>query len=76
MTANIGVSSGTVTYGSSIGGTGLISGGVSTALNKTGAGTLVLSAANDFTGNIAISGGTLSIGASNNLGNAANDLVL
>jgi autotransporter-associated beta strand protein len=70
--ANIGVSAGNVTYANTIGGTGAAGG----AINKTGAGTLTLSAVNNFTGNVNISGGTLSIGATNNLGNAANDVAL
>ncbi|WP_316231906.1 autotransporter domain-containing protein [Bradyrhizobium sp. SZCCHNR1051] len=74
--ANISVSGGTVTYGDSIGGTGLTTGGVNTALNKTGAGTLVLSATNTFTGNVNISAGTLSVGATANLGNVANDVII
>ena len=42
-------------------------------LNKTGAGTLVLgSTANDFTGNVTISGGTLLISSDGNLGNTSN----
>ncbi len=74
--ANIGVSGGTVTYGNTISGTGLITGGVNTALNKTGAGTLVLSATNDFTGNVNISAGTLSVAGTGNLGNLANDVII
>lgn len=76
VTANIGVSGGTVTYGDSIGGTGLTTGGVNTAINKTGIGTLVLSATNTFTGNVNISAGTLSVGATANLGNVANDVII
>ncbi len=76
VTANISVSGGTVTYGDSIGGTGLTTGGVNTAINKTGIGTLVLSAANTFTGNVNISAGTLSVGATANLGNVANDVII
>ena len=76
VTANIGVSGGSVTYGDSIGGTGLTTGGVNTAINKTGAGTLVLSATNTFTGNVNISAGTVSIGATANLGNVANDVII
>ena len=59
VTANIGVTAGTVTYANVIGGTGLTTGGVNTAINKTGAGTLVLSAANTYTGNTVVNGGTL-----------------
>ena len=74
--ANVGVSGGSVTYGNTIGGTGLTSGGVTTALNKTGAGTLVLAAANDFIGNINISAGTLSVATTANLGDATNDVII
>ncbi|HEY0331867.1 MAG TPA: autotransporter domain-containing protein [Rhodopseudomonas sp.] len=74
--ANIGVSAGNVTYANTIGGTGLTTGGVNTAITKLGAGTLTLSAANDFTGNININAGTVSIGATGNLGNLANDVVI
>lgn len=76
VTANIGVSSGTVTYANTIGGTGLTTGGVNTAINKTGAGTLALTATNTFTGNVKISAGTLSVGGTANLGNAANDVLM
>jgi len=73
---NVGVSGGTVTYANTIGGTGLTSGGVTTALNKTGAGMLVLSATNTFTGNVNISAGTLSVAGTANLGNVANDVII
>jgi uncharacterized protein with beta-barrel porin domain len=76
VTANIGVSGGTVTYANTIGGTGLNTGGVTTALNKTGAGTLVLSAANDFIGNVNIGAGTLSVAGTGNLGNLSNGVVI
>ena len=76
VTANVGVTGGTVTYGNTIGGTGLTTGGVNTALNKTGAGTLVLSATNTFTGNVNISGGALSVATTANLGNLANDVII
>ncbi|MGJ5177083.1 autotransporter outer membrane beta-barrel domain-containing protein [Bradyrhizobium oligotrophicum] len=76
VTANIGVSGGTVTYGDTIGGTGLTTGGVNTAINKTGTGTLVLSATNTFTGNVNITSGTVSVGATANLGNLANDVII
>ncbi len=74
VTANIGVSGGMVSYANTIGGTGLTTGGVNTAINKTGAGTLALSATNTFTGNINIAAGTLSIAATANLGNVNNDV--
>src|SRR5262249_41114628 len=46
-------------------------------LNKTGGGTLILgSTANDFTGNVTISGGTLLISSDANLGNTSNGIVL
>ncbi|MGJ5079548.1 autotransporter outer membrane beta-barrel domain-containing protein [Bradyrhizobium sp. HKCCYLS3013] len=76
VTANISVSGGAVTYGDSIGGTGLTTGGVNTAINKTGIGTLVLSATNTFTGSVNINAGTLSVGATANLGNVANDVII
>src|SRR6266404_5870809 len=45
-------------------------------LVKNGSGTLVLGAANDYTGNTDINGGTLSISSDGNLGNTANDITL
>ena len=45
-----------------------------TGITKAGAGTLILSASNSFTGNAVISGGTLQITNDSALGNAANDL--
>lgn len=74
--ANIGVSSGNVTYANTIAGTGLTTGGVNTALNKTGTGTLTLSATNTFTGNVNITAGTVSIAGTANLGNVANDVII
>lgn len=74
--ANIGVSTGTVTYANTIGGTGLTVSSVNTALNKTGSGVLALSGANTFTGNVNISAGTLSVAGTTNLGNSANDVVM
>jgi uncharacterized protein with beta-barrel porin domain len=74
--ANVGVSGGTVTYANTISGTGFTAGGVNTALNKTGTGTLTLSAINDFTGNVNISAGTVSIATTANLGNVANDVII
>jgi autotransporter-associated beta strand protein len=43
-------------------------------MTKSGAGTLILSGSNSFTGNAVISGGTLQITNDSALGNAANDL--
>ena len=43
-------------------------------LTKAGTGTLVLSAANAYTGGTAINAGTLSVGANNNLGTASGGL--
>ncbi|MDI1262911.1 MAG: autotransporter domain-containing protein, partial [bacterium] len=76
VTANIGVSAGNLNYANSIGGTGLITGGVNTAINKTGPGMLTLSATNTFTGNVNITAGTVSVAATANLGNIANDVVI
>jgi autotransporter-associated beta strand protein len=45
-------------------------------LTKGGSGTLVLSGANSFTGNVTINNGALAIGADTNLGDAANGIVL
>jgi autotransporter-associated beta strand protein len=44
-------------------------------LEKTGPGTLVLSGANTFAGNVTIAGGRLEIANDSSLGDAANDLV-
>ena len=70
--ANVGVSTGTVTYANTIGGTGL----AGVALNKTGAGNLVLSATNTFSGAIHVTGGTLTVASAANLGNANNGVAL
>lgn len=61
VTANIAVSSGSLTYANTIGGTGLTTGGINTALVKTGTGKLVLTAANTYTGNTVVNGGTLEV---------------
>jgi uncharacterized protein with beta-barrel porin domain len=61
VTANIAVSGGTVTYANTIGGSGLVTGGVNTALVKTGSGRLVLTAANSYIGNTVVDGGTLEV---------------
>jgi autotransporter-associated beta strand protein len=74
--ANIGVSTGTLVYGDTIGGTGLVNGATTTAINKTGAGALVLSATNTFTGNVDISGGTLAVASQANLGTGSKSLVM
>lgn len=74
--ANIGVSGGNVTYANTIGGTGLTAGGINSAINKTGSGTLTLSGTNTFIGNVNISAGTVSISSTVNLGNVANDVVI
>ncbi len=47
----------------------------SLGLTKAGAGTLILDAANDFTGAVNLSAGTLSVGSDGNLGAASNALV-
>lgn len=64
VTANIAVSGGTVTYANTIGGSGLVTGGINTALVKTGSGTLVLTAANTYIGNTVVNGGTLEVNGS------------
>jgi autotransporter-associated beta strand protein len=56
----------TTTIGSTLAGTA--------GLTKAGAGTLVLSGANSFSGGIALSAGGLSVSAANNLGDAGNDI--
>ena len=61
--------SGTINDGGGFGGTGA-------SLVKVGAGTLTLSGANTYTGGTTINGGTLSISADNNLGDAAGPLAL
>jgi autotransporter-associated beta strand protein len=66
------VTSGNVTYANTIGGTGL----AGTAINKTGAGMLTLSATNTFAGNINITAGTLSVAGTANLGNINNDVAI
>lgn len=48
--------------------------GGSAGMTKGGAGTLVLGGANTFSGNVAISQGTLQIAADSALGNTANDI--
>ncbi|MDQ7996272.1 MAG: autotransporter-associated beta strand repeat-containing protein [Luteibacter sp.] len=45
-------------------------------MEKADAGTLVLTAANTYTGNTVVSGGTLAVSADNNLGDAANGVTL
>jgi autotransporter-associated beta strand protein len=54
--------------------TGIISG--SGALNKAGAGTLILGGANTYQGGTSISGGILQVSADTNLGNASGALTL
>jgi autotransporter-associated beta strand protein len=53
---------------------GTLQGGMD--FEKTGAGTMVLAGNNGFTGEVNVLGGTLSVGADNNLGNAANVVTL
>ena len=48
----------------------------SNSVSKANTGTLVLSGANDFVGNVSIASGTLSISSDANLGNTANDVAL
>lgn len=64
VTANIGVSTGTLTYAGTIAGSGLNTGGVITAINKTGAGTLDLTGVNNYTGRTIINDGTLAVNGS------------
>ena len=73
---NIGVTGGTVAYADSIAGTGVLSSGVTTAINKTGVGMLVLNNTNTFIGNVNITAGTVSIGTTANLGDVANDVII
>ena len=47
-----------------------------TGLNKVGAGTLIVSGANTFTGGVSITGGTLSVGADAGLGAGANGVTI
>jgi uncharacterized protein with beta-barrel porin domain len=75
VTANIGVST-SVTYADTIGGTGLLAGGVTTGINKTGAGILTLSGTNTFTGDVDISGGTVAVASATNLGSGAKNVVM
>jgi autotransporter-associated beta strand protein len=74
--ATVQVDSGSVTVSDTLGGgtDAQITGG----LTKTGAGTLVLSGANSYTGGTKVTGGTLSVSADNNLGGppAGNGLTL
>ncbi|MFM8684028.1 MAG: autotransporter-associated beta strand repeat-containing protein, partial [Chthoniobacterales bacterium] len=46
-----------------------------TGMTKAGAGSLILSASNTFSGNVAVNAGTLQIASDSALGNTANDLV-
>lgn len=64
LTADAGI---TATISSELAGT--------TGMTKAGAGTLILSGSNSFTGNAVISGGTLQITNDSVLGNTANDLL-
>jgi len=75
-TANIGVTSGTVTYANTIGGSGAVNSGITTALVKSGAGTLALAANNTFTGDIIVNGGALAISSGANLGGANNQVFI
>ena len=70
--ANIGVSTGTVTYANIISGSS--DGGP--ALNKTGAGALALTGANNYLGGTMLTGGTLVVGNSAALGNSSSYLLM
>jgi uncharacterized protein with beta-barrel porin domain len=73
---NIGVTGGAIAYADSIAGTGLLNGGITTAINKTGVGMLVLNTTNTFVGNINVGGGALVVASTANLGNANNGVNL
>ncbi|HYG73721.1 MAG TPA: autotransporter-associated beta strand repeat-containing protein, partial [Planctomycetota bacterium] len=74
ITGTTGVLSTTGTFEVQDGTASAILGGAA-AMNKTTGGTVTLTRNNTFTGNVTLSGGTLVIGADNNLGNAANDII-
>ena len=65
-----------MTYANTIGGNGLITGGINTAINKTGPGMLTLSATNTFSGNVNITDGTLAVAGTANLGSIVNDVAI
>jgi fibronectin-binding autotransporter adhesin len=73
----LGTGGGTIdTNGNSTANTGVIAGIIagSGGLTKSGLGTLVLGGANSFTGGLSVTGGALSIGADDNLGDASNTI--
>ncbi len=65
-TLTLNIASGTSTYSGTLGGAGADENNL--ALTKTGAGTLVLNAANTYTGGTTLSQGHLQLGANNALG--------
>ena len=72
---NLAPTSGTQTIGDVIADqTGSAGFGGSVGITKTGAGTTILSGANNYSGGTALNGGVLSISANNNLGNASGTL--
>ena len=71
--ANITIASGTATLSGVLSD---VSANANGGLTKTGAGKLILSAANTYTGGTTISAGILQISADNNLGNSSGDITL
>lgn len=66
----VGHASGSLTLSNTVSGTS------GSGLAKTGSGLLALNAANSFTGQVSVLGGTLAVGADGGLGNAANEVLL
>lgn len=73
FSGNIAISAGTLKLGFAEGTTTTLSGAVSGTgtLEKTGAGTLVLTGTNTFTGKLLVSGGLVELGAENALGGSS-----
>ena len=70
---NLGAGGGTLQTVADLTASGVVSG--SGAFTKTGAGTLILTGLNDYTGGTAFHGGVVSISDNANLGDAAGRLV-